>query len=578
LGAIYIGIFGKIYSNDGSVLFQEFLINSTLPGIKSNPKICSLETKLYLVVWESNLQDSSGLGIIGRLINSNGGFLSTEFIINTSRSGDQKNASCAGLIKSSENSLSYLATKLFVVSYVHNDDIYAKIYDYSDLTNVKIFKEEFIVNSNTQNSQKNQVLEALNNGGFLISWESYNSNGSENDIAYQLFDSSGNFKNSETLANVFTYGDQANPSLAQLITGEIVISFDSVGDSDQTGVYYEFIINCPQKRFLDPMLFNRCSKCDFKCEYCSGTADNCSCAADFFLAEEDITLTKNCLSNSLISNYYLDSVKNLYKLCYLSCGTCSISKTNCLTCNVNANYFPRSVKTSDCVLQNLSPAGEFFNVNTKMHEKCDVSCSSCVNPSIFCLICNESLNYFPRKVNINNCYLSSASPNGEYFNLVSKLHEACDISCSFCRDQATNCSVCNIVNNYFPISGVPNKCLNINEKLIGYYFDDVNKIFNKCDIKCKSCDKTSTQCTQCNNEMNYYRKVGDLTNCFSLNSIFNNEYLDKTNPLEYTIKLCDTKCNSCLDIFDNCNSCNSSLNNFPIYDQVDNSKPSKLLI
>ncbi len=60
-------------------------------------------------------------------------------------------------------------------------------------------------------------------------------------------------------------------------------------------------------------------------------------------------------------------------------------------------------------------------------------------------------------------------------------------------------------------------CYNNNNKPIGYYFDNIEKIFKKCHKNCKNCFSAPTdsnnKCSEC--KENYYKKDDELEdNCY----------------------------------------------------------------
>lgn len=505
--SVFEGIYGKIYSNDGTVLNSEFLINSSIDNTKQKPKICSIDSNVFIILWEAIIQEDNNLDIVGRLVNSKGQFLSDEFIINRTLPEIQDNVSCASILN-----------KKFVVSYHSQTDIYAKIYSILDTSQVSVFKEEFVVNTFLTGDQNNPSITGLNDGRFIIAWQSYNQDGSENGIFYQVFENYGNKVDSEGQANVFTYGDQIQPSIAQLLYGEVVISFSSVGDSDMKGVYYEYIVNCPEKRFADNDSYNRCSLCSPQCEVCSSKEDNCTCSSGSYIVYDEILKAKKCVKDDT-SKYYFDAVLTAFIKCDKSCSTCMTSKNNCLTCNKAADYYPLTDNVNKCAIKSNSPSGYYFDISTNMHEKCDIACSTCLNQKNYCLSCNKN-------------------------------------------------------QNYIPLEDKPNNCLSILQIASGYFIDVDLKTFKKCAKQCKNCEKNESNCLQCNNADGFYFRENLASNsCYDVKTILPNEYLDKiTNPTDIKIRKCDSKCRNCFDTSENCLSCNNDAGFYPIYDQTDNSK------
>lgn len=61
------GVFGRALSAAGAPVTSEFRVNSTTVNDQSRPAVAPAGSEAYLVVWESNFQDGSSLGVYGQL-------------------------------------------------------------------------------------------------------------------------------------------------------------------------------------------------------------------------------------------------------------------------------------------------------------------------------------------------------------------------------------------------------------------------------------------------------------------------------------------------------------------------------
>ena len=89
---------------------------------------------------------------------------------------------------------------------------------------------EFLVNSETTKSQTDSEIVALSNGGFLITWTSNDKSqdGSRSAIKAQVFDNVGTSVGSEILVNTESYSSQVNPEITSLDNGGFVITWETV--------------------------------------------------------------------------------------------------------------------------------------------------------------------------------------------------------------------------------------------------------------------------------------------------------------------------------------------------------------
>ena len=86
---------------------------------------------------------------------------------------------------------------------------------------------EIQVNTYIKNDQENSALTSLNNGDFVVTWQSNGQDESSWGIYGQLFDENGNKKGSEFLVNTTTNDEQRNPSITASSDGGFIIVWQS---------------------------------------------------------------------------------------------------------------------------------------------------------------------------------------------------------------------------------------------------------------------------------------------------------------------------------------------------------------
>ena len=92
------GVYGQRFTSSGIKIGNEFRVNTYLINDQSSPSIGSLDNDNYIVIWQSNLQDGSGLGIYGQIFDSTGNKSKNEFQVNTFTNYNQKNPSVSSMI------------------------------------------------------------------------------------------------------------------------------------------------------------------------------------------------------------------------------------------------------------------------------------------------------------------------------------------------------------------------------------------------------------------------------------------------------------------------------------------------
>lgn len=90
-------VFGKKHLGSGAPDGLEFQVNNYTLRNQQNPRVVSLSDGGFIVVWQSDDQDGEGLGIFGQIYAATGAPNGLEFQINNYTTGDQRNPSVASL-------------------------------------------------------------------------------------------------------------------------------------------------------------------------------------------------------------------------------------------------------------------------------------------------------------------------------------------------------------------------------------------------------------------------------------------------------------------------------------------------
>ena len=97
---------------------------------------------------------------------------------------------------------------------------------------------EFLINTETNDKQQAPSVAALAGGGFVVTWRSRYQDGDGNGIYAQQYDAGGIAVGSEFQVNTETADNQKGPSVAALQDGGFVIVWNSMlQDGDVDGVF-----------------------------------------------------------------------------------------------------------------------------------------------------------------------------------------------------------------------------------------------------------------------------------------------------------------------------------------------------
>jgi len=225
----YFGIYGQLFDRFGNKVGNEFQVNTFTYNSELRSSVASLSNGGFVVVWESLVFTGEYANIFAQLFAGSGGKVGSEFQVNTYTNDSQKYPSVAGLSSGG-----------FVVTWasMHQDGsvngIYGQLFDsLGDKVG-----SEFQVNTYTNDNQMYSSMADLFGGGYVVTWNSSGQDGSNAGVYGQLFDGSGNEVGGEFQVNTYTNNSQALPSVAGLSGGGFVVTWQSLDqDGSNAGVY-----------------------------------------------------------------------------------------------------------------------------------------------------------------------------------------------------------------------------------------------------------------------------------------------------------------------------------------------------
>ena len=166
-GAPGRGVFGQRFATVGVPLGPEFEVETYTTGFHGAPAIVVQPSGSYVVVWHSDGQDGSGLGIYGQRYGSSGAPFGSEFRVNADTTGDQ-----------GYPSIGQDGVGCFFVAWTSADGsgngIFGQAYPFGQPT-----EPQYRVNTFTTGSQQRPIAASNGDAGtFVIAWESQDQDGS----------------------------------------------------------------------------------------------------------------------------------------------------------------------------------------------------------------------------------------------------------------------------------------------------------------------------------------------------------------------------------------------------------------
>ncbi len=256
LGSVSYSIKAQAFSSDGTKVGTEFLINAETAGSQRDPAITGLASGGFVISWwdlSDTLGDGSSSSVKAQVFGADGTKVGAGFLINTETANNQLLPTITSLTNGS-----------FVASWTDRSgtlgdssgsSIKAQMFG-GDGTKIGA---EFLVNTETANNQYSPTITSLTNGGFVVSWEDYGgtfADGSDTNIKAQVFGADGTKVGSEFLVNTETANSQYSPMITSLSNGGFVVSWVDYSGSlnkikaqafsaDGAKVGTEFLVNPP---------------------------------------------------------------------------------------------------------------------------------------------------------------------------------------------------------------------------------------------------------------------------------------------------------------------------------------------
>lgn len=214
------GIMGAIFSDPGTKVVNEFQINAITSGNQTSVRTDLLANGNIIVSWT----DESAADIKFRIFDQTGNPITNELQANSNSNGTQNYSDILALDGGG-----------FIVAWQSDDSatgdgsgysIQARIFDSGGVETVS----EFTVNDLAVGNQHEPRLTQLENGNIAVTWYSDTPGQGDNSLAgikAKVLDSSGNTIVSEFLVNEFTNQNQYNPQIESLADGGFIVSWYS---------------------------------------------------------------------------------------------------------------------------------------------------------------------------------------------------------------------------------------------------------------------------------------------------------------------------------------------------------------
>lgn len=225
------GVYQQVYNADGSARGDETQVNTYTSDNQYFRSVTALADGGWLVTMESVGQDGDNRGIYAQRFDANGDAVGEEQQVNTTTTGRQTGASTTLLAEGG-----WLVTWTSWNAVGDDSEIYQQRYDADGAT----VGGETRVNTHVTSWQSDPLVTSRADGGWVVAWISNNQDGSGTGMYQQVYDADGNTVGGESLVNSNTSGDQGgNPTITTLADGGWVVIWTSGGQDGSFGGIYQ---------------------------------------------------------------------------------------------------------------------------------------------------------------------------------------------------------------------------------------------------------------------------------------------------------------------------------------------------
>ena len=220
------GLFGQYVAADGTLIDNEFQINTYATSYQSSPEV-TFDGTNYLVTWYG-AGDGDDYGIYGQRISTAGSNLGTEFKINTYTPSLQQ------FPKNAFDGTNYMVTW---TSYEHDGSL-TGVYGQRVGTDGSLVGNEFQINTYTEGFQGYQSV-SYGDSNYLVTWMS-SQEGSSNGIYGRCIGTDGVMQTAEFQINTYTTSNQSWSEIAFDGTNYLV-AWQGRGEDDYEGIFAQFV-------------------------------------------------------------------------------------------------------------------------------------------------------------------------------------------------------------------------------------------------------------------------------------------------------------------------------------------------
>jgi Ca2+-binding RTX toxin-like protein len=223
------GVYQRRYGADGHAFGNAELVNTYTTADQQLPSLAALPDGGWIVAWYSDGEDGDSNGIYQRRYAADGSPMGGEILVNSYTTSSQ-----------AEPAVTALADGGWLVTWDSVEDGSSNgIYQQRYASNGAAEGNENEINTYTTGLQYGASVATLADGGWVVTWTSSGEDGSGLGVYQQRYTRYGVQVGGETPVNLFTAGNQSNAKVTATADGGWVVTWNSANEDGSAGGVYQ---------------------------------------------------------------------------------------------------------------------------------------------------------------------------------------------------------------------------------------------------------------------------------------------------------------------------------------------------
>lgn len=232
------GVYAQRFNHLMEKIGDEFLVNTTTEFSQCRPVVKYFNDGRFIIVWESWNESEKGYNIFGKIYDADGNVIKDEFMVNSYTNNYQW-----------FGDISIVSDNTFDIVWCswEQDGYDGGIYLRSFNESYNPVGDEILVNSSTEFYQWLPKIKRFEDDRKVIIWSSWNIDGSREGVYYKIMDKQNRVISLEQRINSYTDSYQWEPSIVTTKNNEFIAAWSSWGEY---GTDYEIMANKVTPSFL----------------------------------------------------------------------------------------------------------------------------------------------------------------------------------------------------------------------------------------------------------------------------------------------------------------------------------------